>query len=95
MIRKLQTRGFNWVDSSEFTPDKIDSYVNCDNKVCLLEVDFRYPKELHDLRKNIIFMCEKMKINGAGCARATGLGNLVPNLNDKKNDFHIKALKKI
>ena len=28
------------------------------------------------------------------CARATGLGNLVPNLSDKKNDFHIKALKK-
>ena len=47
-------------------PDNIDSYVNCDNKGCLLEVDFEYPKELHDLRKNIIFMCEKMKINGVG-----------------------------
>ena len=29
----LPTVGFNWVDPSEFTPDKIDSYVNCDNEL--------------------------------------------------------------
>ena len=52
----------------------------------LLEVDVRYPKELHDLHNNLLpFMCEKMKINA--------VEKLVPELNDKKNYFnHIKVL---
>ena len=29
MSQKLPTGGFKWVDPSEFTPDKIDSYTNC------------------------------------------------------------------
>ena len=32
MSQKLPTGGFNWVDASEFTPDKIDRYANCDSK---------------------------------------------------------------
>ena len=35
MIQPLPTGGFNLVDPNEFTPDKIDSYVNCDNELGL------------------------------------------------------------
>ena len=85
MIQPLPTGGFNWVDTSEFTLDKIDSYANWDSEGYLLEVDVRYSKELHDLHNDLLFMCEKMKING--------VEKLVPNLNDKKNYVvHIKAL---
>ena len=85
MIQPLPTRGFNWVEPSEFTPDKIDSYANWDSEGYLLEVDVRYSKELHDLHNDLLLICEKMKINR--------VEKLVPNLNDKNNYIvHIKAL---
>ena len=46
MIQPLPTGGFNWVDQSEFMPDKIDSHVNWNNENYLLEVDARYPKRI-------------------------------------------------
>ena len=59
--------------------------MNCDNEGYLLEVDVRYPKELHDSHNDLLFMCEKMNISG--------VEKLVPDLNDKKNYIvHIKAL---
>ena len=72
MIQKLPTGIFDWVDLIEFTPDKTDSYANWDSEGYLLEVDVKYPKELHDSRNDLPFMSEKMKING--------LEKLVPNL---------------
>ena len=85
MIQKLPTGEFYWVDPSQFIPDNIDFYANCENEGCLLEEDVRYPKELYDLHNDHPFMREKMKING--------VEKLVPNLNDKKNYVvHIKAL---
>ena len=84
MIQKLPTRKFNWVDPSEFTPDKIDSYANCDSEGYLLEVDVKYRKELHNSHNDLPFMCEKMVINK--------VEKLVPNLHDKKNYIiHIRA----
>ena len=77
MIQKLPTGGFNWVDPSQFTPDNINFYANCENEGYLLEVDVRYPEELQDLHNDLSFMCEKIKING--------VEKLVPNLNDKNN----------
>ena len=51
----------------------------------MLEVDVKYPKELHDLHNDLPFMCEKMKINK--------VEKLVPNLYDKnKYVIHIRAL---
>ena len=50
-----------------------------------LEVDVRYPKELHDSHNNLPFMCERMKING--------VEKLIPNQYDKKRYvIHIRAL---
>ena len=43
MRQLLPTGGFNWVDLSEFTLDKIDSYANCDKEGYLLEVNVKYP----------------------------------------------------
>ena len=64
------------------TPDKIGEH---SDKGYLLEVDVKYPKELHDLYNDLPFMCEKVKING--------VEKLVPNLYDKKNYvIHIRAL---
>ena len=65
--------------------DKIDSYTNCDSKGHLLEVDVKYPKELHDLHNDLTFMCKRMEINK--------VEKLVPNLHDKKNYvIHMRAL---
>ena len=85
MIQLLPTGGFKWVNPSQFTPDRIDSYANCNKKGYLLEVDIKYPKELHDLHNDLPFMCEKMMINK--------IEKLIPNLYDKKKYvIHIGAL---
>ena len=85
MIQLLSTGGFNWLDPSQFTPDNIDSYTNCDNEGYLLEVDIKYPEELHYPHNDLPFMSEKMKISR--------VEKVVPNLDDKTNYIvHIKAL---
>ena len=54
MIQKLPTEGFNWLDPSEFaTPYRTANYANWDSEGYLLEIDVRYPKELHDLRNDL------------------------------------------
>ena len=51
----------------------------------LLEVDFRYPKNLHNYQNNLLFMCAKMKIDE--------VEKLVPNLYYKRRYvIHVKAL---
>ena len=65
------TGGFNWVDDddvSKLTPGEIAGLAEDDSKGYLLEVDVRYPKELHNLHNNFPFMCKKKKINRMGCA---------------------------
>ena len=52
----------------------------------VLEVDVKYPRELHDYHNNLPIMCEKIRVNG--------VEKLVPNLHDKKKYvIHVKALK--
>ena len=57
MSQLLPTRGFRWVDVSDIS--KLSK-----SKGYLLEVNAKYPKELHDLHNDLPFMCEKMEING-------------------------------
>ena len=52
MNQPLPTGGFKWVN--DVTPDEI---VKLENKGYLLEVDVKYPKELHDLHNELPFMC--------------------------------------
>ena len=82
MSQPLPTGGFKWVDVK---PDKISKLAKRKTKGYLLELDVRYPKELHDSHNDLPFMCERMKING--------VEKLIPNLYDKKRYvIHIRAL---
>ena len=82
MSQPLPTGGFKWVN---IKPDRISKLAKLKSKGQILEVDVRYPKELHDSHNDLPFMCEKMKING--------VEKLIPNLYDKKRYvIHIRAL---
>ena len=82
MSQPLPTGGFKWVGVN---PNKISELATRTDKAYLLEVDVRYPKELHNPHNDLPFMCERMEING--------VEKLVPNLRDKKElRFHIQAL---
>ena len=78
----LPTGGFHWVDVK---PDEISKLVNSSKKRHLLEVDVRYPRELHDYHNDLPFMCECMVIGG--------VEKLIPNLYYKKRYvIYIRAL---
>ena len=85
MSQPLPTSKFKWV---EIDPDQISDLVASKIKGYLLEVDVRYPTELHNSYNDLPFMCEKMKINK--------VKKLVPNLKDKKNYvIHNQALRHV
>ena len=82
MSQPLPTGGFCWVD---IKPDEISKLVNSSEKGYLLEVDIRYPRELHDYHNDLPFMCERIVIGR--------VEKLVPNLYYKKRYvIHIRAL---
>ena len=91
----LPTGEFKWVDIENLKQEArelkrtIDMMVkNSNNRGVgyVLEVDVKYPKELHDLHNDLPFMCEKIRVNE--------VEKLVPNLHDKKKYvIHVKALK--
>ena len=82
MSQPLPTGGFKWVDVN---PNEISELATRTDKGYILEVDVSYPKHLHDSHNDLLFMCERMEING--------VEKLVPNLRDKKNYvIHIQAL---
>ena len=82
MSQPLPTRGFKWVS---IKPSKISQLAKRKSKGYLLEVNVRYPRELHDSHSDLPFMCERMKING--------VEKLIPDLYDKKRYvIHIRAL---
>ena len=82
MSQPLPTGGFKWVDVN---PNKISELATRTDKGYILEVDVSYPRELHNPHNDLLFMCERMEING--------VEKLVPNLRDKKNYIiHIQAL---
>ena len=85
MSQSLPTGEFKWIKCHKWDPTKLVKMLSAEkNYGYLLEVDVRYPKELHDL--HVSFMCSKMEING--------VEKLVPNLYDKKKHvIHIIALK--
>ena len=77
MSQPLPTERFKWVMPDEIT--------ECSDKGYLLEVNVKYPKELHDLHNDLPFTCKKNMIDG--------IEKLVPNLYDKKKYvIHIEAL---
>ena len=82
MSQPLPTRGFKWVDVK---PEEINDLSKRDGIGYVLEVDVKYPTEIHESHDELQFMSERIEING--------VTKLVPNLNDKKRYMiHIKAL---
>ena len=71
---------------SRFNEDFINNYYEDSDKGYILEVDVKYPKNLHDLHSDLPFLQERMKIDK--CSK------LVCNLYDKNNYVvYIRSLK--
>ena len=87
MSQKLPRNNFKLVeDTSIINVEFIKNYNENSYKGYILEVDVKYPKELHDLHNDLPFLPKKMKIDK--CKK------LVCNLhNKKKYVVHIKSLK--
>ena len=87
MTQALPTGNFKWMDDLDkySTHDKIEKLSREIDKGYVLEVDVKYPEELHDEHNDLPFMCDKMEINK--------VEKLIPNLYDKKKYvIHIRAL---
>ena len=87
--KKLLVNGFRWLNSdeiNEINEDFIKNYNENDHKGCILEVNVKYQKRLHELHSDLPFLSERMEINK--CEK------LVCNLfNKKKYVTHINLLK--
>ena len=82
MSQPLPTGGFRWFSMKS---NEIEELAARMDKGYLLEVDIKYPKELHNSHNDLPFMCERMEINR--------IEKLVPNLYDKRNYvINIRAL---
>ena len=82
MSEPLFVNRFNWVeDLSKIDEDFIKNYDEDSESGYILEVDIKYPKNLHDLHSNLPFLPERMKIDK--CSK------LVCNLYDKKTMLFI------
>ena len=88
MSQPLATGGFRWVSIDPNETGELTEWISDlsrRDKGYVLEVDVRYPRELHHLHNDLPFMCEEMEVNK--------VEKLVPNLYDKKNYvIHIRAL---
>ena len=95
MSQPLPTGEFKWVDIENLKGGArelkrtIDMMVRNSNNRGVgyeLEVDVKYPRELHDVHNDLPFMCEKIRVSG--------VEKLVPNLHDKKKYvIHVKTFK--
>ena len=85
MSKKLPVNGFKWLDNEHVINEEfIKNYNKNNKKGYILEVDVKYPKELHDLHSDLPFLPERMEINK--CKK------LVCNLyNKKKYVVHINS----
>ena len=88
MSQKLPVDGFKRVENNEINEEYIKNYNENNKKGYILEVDIKYPKKLHDLHSDLLFLPKRMKTDK--CKK------LVCNLqNKKKYVAHIKSLKQV
>ena len=87
MSQKLPVNGFKWINYvTEIDEKFIKNYDEDSDKGYTLEVDFKYPRKLHDLHSHLPFLPKRMKIDK--CKK------LVCNLHNKKKYVgHIRSLK--
>ena len=86
MSKTLPVNGFKWTDNDKINEEFIKNYNENDKRGYIFEVDVKYPKTLHDLHSDLLFLPERMEINK--CKK------LVCNLYDKKKYVaYINSLK--
>ena len=87
MSQKSPVNNFKWIeDTSKINEKFIKNCYENSGKGYILEVDVKYPKELHDLHSDLPLLPKKMKIDKCN--------KLVCDLhNEKKYVAHIKSLK--
>ena len=82
MSESLPVDGFDWIKNlSKIDKHFIKNYDKDSDKVYILEVDVKYPKNLYDLHSDLPFLSERMKIDKCN--------KLVYNLYNKKTMFFI------
>ena len=87
MSKKLPVNDFKWIeDTSKINEEFTKNYDENNDKGYILEVDVKYPKRLHKLHSDLLFLPKRMKIDK--CKK------LVCNLlNKKKYVVHTNSLK--
>ena len=87
MCEKLPIAGFEWIDPSTYTSDKIENYDDDDSREgAQLKIEIEYPKDLHSLHSDLPFLCDRKELNKTS--------KLITSLEDKKEyAIHISALK--
>ena len=87
MSQKLPVNGFKWINDVTAIDEKfIRNYNEGNAKGCILEIDVKYPRKLHDLHSDLPFLPERMNIDK--CKK------LECNLRNKKRYVaHIRSLK--
>ena len=87
MSQKLPVNSFELIEeTSQFNEDFIKNYNEENDEGYFLEVDVQYPEKLHEIRNNLPFLPERMKIGE--------VEKLVTNLHDKTEYVtHIRKLK--
>ena len=87
MSQKLPENYFEWIeDTSQFNEDFIENYNEESDEGYFLQVDVQYSKKPHDLRNDLLFLSERMKIEK--------VEKLVANLHNKTEYvIYIRKLK--
>ena len=63
MSKFLPTSGFKWLSQKNIENINLGKYTDESKKGLILEVDFEYPKELHDLHNDFPLAPEKIKVS--------------------------------
>ena len=88
MSQSLPEYNFQWIEeTSQFDENFIKNYNEESDEEYFLEVHVQYLENLHDLRNDLPFLLERMKIEK--------VVKLVANLHDKINVIHISNFKKL
>ena len=63
MSQYLPTDGFKWMTEKQINKINLAKYEDNSNEGLILEVDLKYPEELHDLHNDYPLAAEKVKVN--------------------------------
>ena len=64
MSQKLPVNGFKWKKNMlKFNEEFMKKYDEDSDKGYILKGDVEYPKNLHDIHSDLLFLPERMKIN--------------------------------